>query len=90
MDVNKEWVPVRWILSGTEMDLINFHIDSVPHQTGIRFAVRRLSYCLNNDLEWEYEPINSDRDEDFFKRCRLGTFEEAQQRVRDWHAKKVG
>lgn len=33
--------------------------------------------CMNKDGEWENEPMPSNCDDDFFKRCRFDTVEEA-------------
>lgn len=40
------------------------------------WAVRKSGWCLNRDGEWEYEPIPSSRDDEFFARCRW-TLDEA-------------
>lgn len=34
------------------------------------WAVRKGALCLNEAMEWEYEPIPSSRDEDFYSRTR--------------------
>lgn len=44
-----------------------------PHDT---WAVRKGALCLNDDMEWEYEPIPSSRNDDFLSRTRW-TKEEA-------------
>lgn len=36
-----------------------------------KWAIRQNGRCLNKDGEWEYEPMPSSRDEDFFARCRF-------------------
>lgn len=36
-----------------------------------RWAVILRSRCLNRDGRWEYEPIPSERDDDFLARCRF-------------------
>jgi hypothetical protein len=33
--------------------------------------------CLNKRGEWEYQGMSSDRDDDFYNRCRYGSFQEA-------------
>jgi hypothetical protein len=33
---------------------------------------------LGKDGEWEYEPIPSSRDEEFYAHCRFDTYEEAE------------
>lgn len=37
------------------------------------WAVRRFGNCLNKDGEYEYEPMPSSRDDDFYARCRWPT-----------------
>lgn len=44
---------------------------------GEKWAIRMLGHCLNKDGKWEYEPMPSSRDDEFFKRCRWGSAEEA-------------
>lgn len=41
------------------------------------WAVKHLSECLNKDFQWEFEPMGSSRDDDFLKRCRFESIEEA-------------
>lgn len=33
--------------------------------------------CLNRDGDWEYEPVPSSRDDEFYARCRFPSFEDA-------------
>jgi hypothetical protein len=47
-----------------------------PHDT---WAVRRLSQCLNDEGDWEYEPLPSSREDDFLERTRW-THDEALER----------
>lgn len=42
-----------------------------------KYAIRKTSSCMNKKGEWEYEPIPSSRDEDFYARCRFESLEEA-------------
>ena len=35
------------------------------------WAVRQRGWCLNTELEWEYEPLPSSREDDFLARCRF-------------------
>jgi hypothetical protein len=41
------------------------------------WAVKWDSYNLTRNGEWEYEPIPSERDEDFYSRCRFDSLDEA-------------
>jgi hypothetical protein len=48
-----------------------------PFYEGDKWAVRRLGWCLRKDHEWEYEPLPSSRDDDFYARCRFDSINEA-------------
>lgn len=48
------------------------------HPDRSSWAIVSGSECMAKDGEWEYEPMPSNRDEDFFERCRY-TYEEAVQ-----------
>ncbi len=61
-------------LSGIKINRMNS-----PFYDGIKWAVRKLSYCLNKSREWEFEPMPSSRDNEFYKRCRFDTFKEAYE-----------
>jgi len=51
-----------------------------PFYPGERYAIRMCEgQCLNIHGEWEDEPLPSDRDDAFYKRCRFTTFEAACQ-----------
>ena len=40
-------------------------------------ASRAAGCCFNRDREWEYETLPSNRDDDFYRRCRFASLEEA-------------
>lgn len=46
-----------------------------------RWAVIKSGSCLNTDLEWEYEPFPSSRDEDYLKRTRM-SLEDARKLIK--------
>ena len=48
-----------------------------PFYAGEKWCVRRRGDCLNHDAEWEWEPMPSSRDDDFYARCRFDTLAEA-------------
>lgn len=52
-------------------------LDRVGSRTGDRWAIRSHGECLNNEGEWEYEPLPSNRDDEFYARCRWLTPEDA-------------
>lgn len=65
-------------------DYGDYTIDRVPQSTGPdRFAVRsNAGLCLTTNGEWEYEPLPSNRDDEFYKRCRFASFIEARNALR--------
>lgn len=49
-----------------------------PFYEGERWAVRRgENVCLNRHGEWEYEPSPSNRDDEFYDRCRFESIDDA-------------
>jgi hypothetical protein len=44
---------------------------------GVTWAIISGSSCLNKDGQWEYEPMPSSRDDEFFSRCRFTSVDEA-------------
>jgi hypothetical protein len=88
-----EWIATQWTRSS---DLANFIGGAVqitqqvsPFYDGIRFAVRRGNSCLTMGGEWEYEPLPSDRDDEFYRRCRFASFEAAANALDDYERKAV-
>ncbi len=47
------------------------------------WAVVETGMCLNRDGDWEYEPLPSRRDEEFFTRCRF-SLDEALRLALAW------
>ena len=47
------------------------------------WTVVKNGFCLSTDLEFEYEPMPSSREKDFFERCRY-TLEEGQRLFEKW------
>lgn len=73
-----DWIPSRF--SSTQCDRI--WIERREQRDGpALWAVSNGGSCLAKDGEWEYEPLPSSRDDDFLKRCRFATFEEAVERA---------
>ena len=54
-----------------------FESSTSPFYDGVRWAVRRGGSVLSHDFAWEFEPMPSDRTDDFYRRCRFATLEEA-------------
>ncbi len=49
----------------------------VEYRGNDRWAVVDTGSCLNHAGEWEYEPMPSNRDDEFFARCRWPNAREA-------------
>jgi hypothetical protein len=62
-----------------EVGLEELRIVERAHPSGMRYAVKWLSYVANWDYEWEFEPQPSSRDAAFFARCRFIDWETAYQ-----------
>jgi hypothetical protein len=53
-------------------------IEAAQQRDGsVLWAIRRSRSVLNKEGEWEYEPMPSSRDEEFFARCRYASATEA-------------
>lgn len=73
-----EWQACKWRPIRSPDPVHEPMIELVLNPRGpAKYAVRRGSSCLNKDLEWEWEPSPSNRDDEFKKRCRFDTFEQA-------------
>lgn len=74
------WVPISWASScGDAASDRRVRIDAVTgaFYDGTKYAVRDGSMVLSKSGEWEYEPMPSSRDDDFYARCRFDTLAEA-------------
>lgn len=74
------WEPVEWRRTSRkpgDIDDLAVHRMRSPFYEGTRYAVRRHGRCLNKSAEWEYEPMPSSRDDEFYARCRFDSFQEA-------------
>lgn len=61
-----------------QRDIEEIRIASVRNREGIiSYALRSGGNCINLDGDPEYEPMPSSRDEEFYKRCRFTTQEQA-------------
>lgn len=69
-----------------QMDIsaVTFTRTNSPGYEGDRWAVRRTGSVLNRYGEWEYEPMPSNRDNEFYDRCRFHALEEAVSRYKEW------
>ena len=63
------------------------HLEPIKIETAkqmdgsIKYAVRHCGAFLTTQGEWEYEPIPSSRGDDFFKRCRFDTWQQAADTI---------
>lgn len=64
-------------INSRKIDSVSFDLMASPFYFGYRWAVRKTGSCLAKDGEWEYEPIPSSRDDEFYKRCRFDSLEDA-------------
>lgn len=78
-----EWIATEWVRrsdfearTSLRFSIVLMNSHSYP---GKRYAVRFLGFCLNVDGQTEYEPLSSERDNDFYKRCRFKTMTQAKQ-----------
>ena len=85
--------PVSWVWNrseGTNDYLSPICIDRCRQIDGsVKYAVRQSGACLNRFGEWEYEPIPSSRDDEFFNRCRFERWEDAAVCI-ETHCKPLG
>lgn len=69
-------------------------ITRAPQVDGsVRWKVNASQYgdvILNQLAKWEYEPLPSNRDEDFYRRCRFATVEDAVFAFERWRARVPG
>ena len=67
-----------WVIAPTERNPSPVTIDRVSQINGPdRWAVRTCGNVLAIDGTWEWEPSPSNRDDDFYHRCRFTTYAEA-------------
>lgn len=84
-----EWIAQKWVhrsqlLESSQSPMTRGILNPIiieearsPFYEGVRFAVRWMGRCLTREVEWEFEPQPSSRDEAFYERCRFMSFEEA-------------
>lgn len=77
-----DWLTTTWTFNDDfekkRMTHRTIHRMNSPFYEGERFCVRNgSSLCLNKEGNWEFEPMPSSRDDDFYKRCRFDTWKDA-------------
>ena len=79
--MSTEWIATSWKRADqfADMDSDAVEIDRVNSSLykGERFAVRRSIACLSKDGRWQYEPLPSSRNLDFYHQFRFRTFKAA-------------
>lgn len=74
------WSPSSWRLPRSGDRAGDVSIEAVTSIDGPdRFAIRRSGEVLAKNGDWEFEPAPSNRDAEFFARCRYATFDEAAE-----------
>lgn len=57
----------------------SIQVSSINKDGSCVFSVRNQAQaCLNKELEWEYEPMPSNRSDEFLERCRFDDFGKAR------------
>jgi hypothetical protein len=57
-------------------------IETETHMDGsTKYAVRHYGACLSKDGEWEHEPMPSSRDDEFLRRCRFDSWQQAANTI---------
>jgi len=88
MSEEEEWVATRWEkrsdLDTHTLGGVTIERHSSPFYEGERFSVRLdgSRRVLNIRGEWEFEPIPSNRDDEFYERCRFLSCEDAKNTLR--------
>jgi len=87
---HEEPLPLTWLVAkfgGSCVEEITISRQRQPEGPD-KFAVRTASkICINREIESEYEPLPSNRTDEFYERCRFDTFEEALDIARKATAK---
>ena len=88
MAENVGWTPITWVRAQdfhNRVQLPHPRIDRLvsPFYKGERYAVRMAGRCLNVAGEWEWEPLPSERAEEFYQRCQFLSFEAAAARLKE-------
>lgn len=64
-------------------------VEDTCNKNGLTWAIKRAGFCLNHEGMWEFEPIPSSRDEDFYKRCRWFSANAAIEFANKWLKEEV-
>ena len=88
-----EWVSTHWHRkSDIDAETLHGAPEIVrmrsPFYDGERFAVRKDGLCLAVGGVWEWEPLPSSRDDEFYERCRFTSFAAATSAVTDADSKE--
>lgn len=81
-----ELIPTEWRFADDllhyELYGVTIHHQVSPFYPGIRYAVRCGGSVLSIDGKWEWEPLPSSRDDEFYRRFRFPSFEAASAAAR--------
>ena len=90
MTLNNNWIPVVWDREGDLRSGIQIHRMDSDEYEGSRYAVRNGRLCLSINLDWDIEPMSSNRDKLFYDTFRFLTFEDAVSAVEKLKEDKNG
>jgi hypothetical protein len=80
-----QFKPKSWYLEEDD----SIVIDLCWQEDGsVKYAVRKNRMCMSINNVWMYEPMPSDRDENFFREFRFETFEKACEAVEKYIREK--
>jgi hypothetical protein len=78
--MNDRFKPISWnykpLIDGRYESI---KIDLCLYDGTIKYAIRNSSSCLNKNGNWEHEPLPSNRDDEFFIRCRFDSLDEVEE-----------
>lgn len=79
--MNRELIPTSYQFEADfqsqNIRPIKFDRMRSPFYDGEKWAVRRGSECLSIDGKWEYEPMPSNRNDEFYARFRFNSLKQA-------------
>jgi len=67
-------IPITWLLADGDDPVL---VHRLNFRSGVRYVVRQGDCCLSRDGEFDYEPMPSERTEEFLEHHRFASLEEA-------------
>jgi hypothetical protein len=75
--IDEELMPVKYQYRPRDLATYDTVIYIVWMGSGWAISGESDRYVFNNDGKWEYQPMPSSRDEDFYRRCRYQSVKDA-------------